>query len=339
MTLSTASYYFLTDNNDKTTMRVHQQSPTVENTTTANNTLIQNKYLTVTNNRWSKDIQIIIKQLISQYSSSIHQIHIQAQLIYMRAPLLTKLPEPKEKNLFAVLSQAFDLEAENILETWSRMDQYEAWLLSENRTLMEMDTLSQMGFLWEKRYQLFPLSAQKIWNKKQDNYEAAQLNLHREIDRLDQAKDITTYEKIRRLEHSFQQADNLLIASAEQALKMHKSTIASILFGMQSVQEDLQRLDDSSRRTEINAIRRALGFNEETLTKMSLKDAQRDERWRIGYAYMKSRTELFNLDHQPSETELQSLRTQFFGHRATTIAREEKQGFFRFERPRYYGRN
>ncbi len=328
--LGAVSYYFLTSTaGNQVTFTAQKET----------NSSIKNEALISAGTRWPKDIHIIIKQLISQYSSSIHQTHIQAKLIYMRAPLLTKLPKPKEKNLRAVLMLAFSDEANNILNTWSRMDQYEAWLLNENRTLIEMDALSQVGFLWKKRNELFPLAAPKIWSEEQDNYETAQLNLHREIDRLDHATNITISEKISRLEQSFQQTDNLLTASVEQTLGLHKSTMASILFGMASVQEDLQQRDPQSRRTEINDIRRALGFNEETLSKMSLQDAKRDERWRIGYAYMKSRAELLTAQEQPSEVALQTLRTQFFGHRATTIAREEKQGFFRFERPRYYGRN
>jgi len=289
--------------------------------------------------KWSTEIQSLIKQLAKQYSTSIHQIHIQAKLIYIREPLNAKLLPPIEDKLKSVLASAFPEHSDSIIAVWARMDLYEAWLLTENRTLIELDTLSRSGLLWQKRNELFPIAAADIWSEEQDRYETAQLNLHSEIDLLDKSYNLPMSERIQRLEKTFLLADNFLTSSLDQTSEINKNTIASVLFGLSAVQQELQQLDPEHRQLEIDSIRRDLGYNEDSIIHMSNLDTKREERWSNGYAYMSSREQLLVSNGQVSEHQLHDLRTQFFGTSAETISREEESGFYRFQRPRYYGRN
>ena len=54
---------------------------------------------------------------------------------------------------------------------------------------------------------------------------------------------------------------------------------------------------------------------------------------------MESRDQLLASNENLPEDQLDELRSQFFGNSASTIAKEEANGFYRFQRPRYYGRN
>lgn len=290
-------------------------------------------------NRWSSEVQVFIKALNDQYAEKIHLIHIQAKLITVRESLINKLVAPINENLKAVLASAFPSHESSILEVWSRMDEYENWLLTHNRTLMELNTLSRSGMLWEKRNKLFPIAAASIWSEEQDRYETAQLNFHSEIDRLDKSYDIPTNEKIQRLQSSFKQADNAFTQTLGLKSDSHNNTIASVLFGLTSVQKSLQQLDPEHRQLEIDAIRRELGYDEDSITKMSTIDGKREQRWSNGYEYMESRNNLLASNEQVSLVQLNDLRSQFFGNSAETIAKEEENGFYRFQRPRYYGRN
>jgi hypothetical protein len=290
-------------------------------------------------NRWSVEVQEVIQTLSDRYSDKIHLLHIQAKLITIREPLIKKLSVPSEENLKAVLASAFPNYENSILDVWSRMDAYEKWLLTENRTLMELNAVSRSEMLWDKRNQLFPIAAANIWSEEQDQYETAQLNFHSEVDQLDRSYDTPMSEKIQRLQSSFKQADNVFTRSLGQQSGMHKNTIASVLFGLTSVQKDLQQLEPEQRQLEINAIRRELGYDEDTIIKMSTLDNKREQRWNNGYAYMESRDQLIASSDHTSEIQLNELRSQFFGNSAETIEREETSGFYRFQRPRYYGRN
>lgn len=296
------------------------------------------KYITTTES-WSIEIQEIIRKLKNQYSNQIHHIHIQAKLITIREPLINQLEAPIEKNMKAVLTAAFPSHENSILHVWSRMDEYQEWLTTQNRTLMELNALSRNGMLWEKRNQLFPIAAHDIWNEEQDNYETAQLNFHSTIDQLDKSHNVPMNERIERLQMSFQQADNAFIRTLGQQTGIHKNTIASVLFGLTSVQDELKILDPEHRQFEIDAIRRELGYDEESIIKMSITDRKREQRWSNGYAYMESREQLIASNAQPIESQLNALRNQFFGNSAKTIELEEANGFYRFQRPRYYGRN
>lgn len=290
-------------------------------------------------NRWNAEILEVIEKLTSQYGDTIHLIHVQAMIIYIREPLVNELMPPADIKLKAILAAAFPNYEDSILSVWQRMDHYEEWLLTQNRTLMELNALSRSGMLWEKRKELFPIAAEKIWHEQQDNYETAQINLHSEIDELDVSFDLAMSERIQRLETSFEQANNLFTSSIGEQTSIHKNTIASVLFGMTSVQAELQQRDPENRQLEIDSIRRELGFSEDTISKMSVLDAKREARWNTGYAYMDSRNQLLADNDQLPEDELNELRDQFFGNSAATIAREESRGFYRFQRPRYYGRN
>jgi hypothetical protein len=290
-------------------------------------------------NRWSIEIQEIIRNLKNQYSTQINHIHIQAKLITIRVPLINQLDAPLQENMKAVLATAFPSYENSILNVWSRMDEYQKWLTTENRTLMELNALSRSGMLWQKRNELFPISASDIWNEEQDNYETAQLNFHSTIDQLDKSNDVPMNERIQRLQTSFQQADNVFTRTLGQQSGMHKNTIASVLFGLTSVQDELKILNPEHRQLEIDAVRRELGYDEESIIKMSTTDSKREQRWSNGYAYMESRGQLIANNDQPSASQLNALRNQFFGNSAKTIEREETDGFYRFQRPRYYGRN
>lgn len=288
--------------------------------------------------KWSSAVINIIKTIKEQYENDIQHIPVQAKLITIREPIFNNLSAPTIDNLRLILQEAFPGYEDSILDVWSRMDTYEQWLTMENRTLLELNALERSGMLWHKRKQLFPNSASDIWGEELNNYEEAQLAFHSEVDQLDRSLDISMYDRIQRLKQSFTQANNLISMVTDKQDGIHNSTIASVLFGLASVQQELQQLDPIQRQEEINSVRRELGYDEESIQKMAQVDTKRDQRWNNGYAYMQSRKILL-ASNEHSNDEMMDLRIQYFGNSAKTIALEEEQGFYRFQRPRYFGRN
>ena len=95
-----------------------------------------------------------------------------------------------------------------------------------------------------------------------------------------------------------------------------------------------------ARRDELHRIRRAMGYTEEEIARMEERDAQREARWQTGLAYMEERARIARtFEGRGLDEELRHLRERTFAHEAKTIELEEEQGFYRFERPRIYGRN
>ncbi len=293
----------------------------------------------IMSNEWGPEIQSIILDLQQQYQDQIHLTHIQAKLIYIRDHLIQYLSAPPNEQLKKVLVSAFPGYADAILSTWLRLDQYELWLVEENRTLMDLEPLSRGGMLWEKRTELFPLAAYEIWSEEQDSYEAAQLELHSTLDALEVSFDLPMHERVDRLQNSFNQANGIIVDTINTQTGSLQGTIASILFGMDAVQKDLQQLSSEDRQQQIKDIRQQLGFDQQTIEKMAIIDEQRQKRWENGSAYMVSRQQLLADNNEVPETQLAELRSEYFGKSASTIAKEEESGFYRFQRPRYYGRN
>ena len=96
------------------------------------------------------------------------------------------------------------------------------------------------------------------------------------------------------------------------------------------------------RQEKINDIRRNIGFDEQVVQELAERDLTREARWQNGYAYMEARGVLearYGQNAVP-ENELDLLREQYFRHEAPTIKKEETDiGFYRYNRPRVYGRN
>ena len=69
-------------------------------------------------------------------------------------------------------------------------------------------------------------------------------------------------------------------------------------------------------------------------------DERHEARWQNGRAYMQERARLAaTFEGDALAAELHALREEYFGAEAPTIEAEERGDFFRFERPRIYGRN
>jgi hypothetical protein len=126
----------------------------------------------------------------------------------------------------------------------------------------------------------------------------------------------------------------------ETALLASPSMQAEIFLRMEGVQRELAALSPSARSGELAHIRRELGFDDGQIARMEEVDDRRQARWDNGLAYMQERARaVATFEGDALDAELHSLREEYFAHEAETIAAEERDGFFRFERPRIYGRN
>jgi len=123
-------------------------------------------------------------------------------------------------------------------------------------------------------------------------------------------------------------------------LLAHPTMLAELFFRMDGVQRELGAMPPSARRNALAHVRRVLGFDEAQIARWEEIDAKREARWEVGLAYMEERTRVaVTFEGDALDAELRALREAFFGDVAKTIEAEERDGFFRFERERIYGRN
>jgi hypothetical protein len=143
-----------------------------------------------------------------------------------------------------------------------------------------------------------------------------------------------------RLERYRQAVESARDGAPGAALFANPSMLTEAFLRMPGVQRELAALGPGARSEEIAHIRRELGFAEDQIARMQELDDWREARWQNGRQYMEERARISaTFEGDALAEELAHLRERYFAQEAPTLEREEAQGFFRFERPRVFGRN
>lgn len=288
------------------------------------------------------EIEMMVNELAqglkSEFSETIHLIATQVGLKNLRDDLDRSYPDHGTELLIRILTQAFPEWVDAILKSIALMDAYNTWLESMLLSLNDMNQLEQQGVLWEKRRELFGDAATQIWQEEISAEQERQLTMQRTMDILDRSYDTQMEERLYILQSTFEEsyADKL-----QNMVIDPKGVLSQVFFGFDAVQRDLDALAPEERQAQINQIRKSMGFKDEQIAHLAEADQKREKRWQNGYAYMDARKAAeaeFTGDQLAAE--LDKVREKFFAHEANTIKKEEEElAFFRYTRPRIYGRN
>jgi len=280
------------------------------------------------------DLTDKIKQ---QYSSTIKNIAVQVSLKEFLYDLKKSYPVRGRELFEAIIKGAFPEFAEDIFRAVDTMAMYDEWLLDNALDLNEMNVFEHNGELWKKRKELFGDDANKIWSSELTAQEERRKALHKTVAMLDQAYDTTMNERVYILQSAYEEQYS---ESVENVVFDSNGVLAQVLFGFDSVQKELAGLSNEERQYQIDTVRRTIGFDEQSVAYLAEQDQIKDKRWQNGYKYMASRQGLLDeLSGEELDIALSELREKHFKHEAPTIAREETDEFFRYSRPRVYGRN
>lgn len=278
-----------------------------------------------------------VRELRKYYGKGINKKSTQASLSSLRNFLMAANGRQGQEYFASLIMRAFPEHAKQIMDTIARLDEYERWLEANRKMLLAMSPEARMEMMWRKRTELFGEEAKEIWSGEMLASEARTAKVRETLETLNEARDVPLEDRLEIYQGMLRQTYG---NTPEAFVLEQKDFLAKVFFSIDSVQEELKGLDPASRQVEINAIRRKMGFSEEEIASMERRDADRELRWQIGLAYMKEREELARQYHgEELEEKLRELRTRYFDDEAQTIELEEKDGFFRFKRPRIYGRN
>lgn len=278
----------------------------------------------------------LAQELIAKYGDEIDHLAVQANLFKVREFVLGRYPEDGINRFNDIIYLAFPQQAESIINIIKLMDQYTQWLAENYTQLNDMSPLERDGHLWKKRRALFGDDADIIWSDERALLANKQRNVQQEIHRLGQANDLSTDEKLYQLTTTL--SENY--GETTQDLVIDPGMVAAVFFNFDSVQQTLKSLSPEERQAEINRVRKQLGYNEVQIEQAQKKDETRNQRWEKGLAYMAERQQLVDtLDEAALESALTELRISHFKKEAYTIEQEEISGFYRYARPRLYGRN
>lgn len=285
---------------------------------------------------YSAFVDSLANQLLEKFGARIDEVAIQARLFGIRKEVLKKYPANGLPYFNRAIQQAFPEQAAGILDLMAKLEAYNEWLITENRTLIELSPLELHGVIWNKRRELFADQADLIWADERSELARKQQEVQSILAELDEAGHLGLNEMLYQLRTSLSET----FEGPYQHLVDDSSMVTKVFFSLESVQRQLQRLPPVERQDRIDEVRRRLGYSESQIDRLRQRDRKKNDRWEKGRAYMAEREKLLmESDSHVREQALDKLRREFFGHEARTIKLEEESGFLRYNRPRIYGRN
>lgn len=282
-------------------------------------------------------IDRMVREFKKYYGNTISEKATQAGIISIRDFVMGTRPENGRSVFYTILKRAFPDYADEIMDTLAKLDQYNRWLVENKDMLLKMSESQRSAAMWEKRRELFGDDADKIWKGDMLASDARKAQIKETIDALNEDDGTSIDDKLQVYEGALR---NAYKDSPEAFILEQPELLSKVFFSIDSVQNELKKMTPEQRQQTINNIRRQMGSTDEQIAKMTARDTDNEQRWQVGYQYMQKRDEAAKLyQGEELEQKLTSLREQYFGREAGTIELEEKDGFYRFQRPRIYGRN
>ena len=314
----------------------------VENDTllVANNTVDKAREAVVSEYNKTGHTQRFIVELTGkmkqEHAHDISLVLVQLSMADFQEFVIEEFPAEGRAIFQIIMRGAFPEFAEEIFALLENMNQYNDWHVDMLLTLNDMDSITRNGTLWGKRRTLFGDLAEEIWQKELDENEAKQKSVQETLAVLQVANDISMLDRLYILKDSISQQ----YGDEHSSMLISKGMVADIYFHLDSVQTDLNEMNEEDRASALAESRRQLGFSDENIQEMAESDVEKESRWKNGYEYMTARDQLTNLyEGDELSTKLADLRVSFFEHEAPTIEKEEQAEFFRYKRPRLYGSN
>lgn len=269
-----------------------------------------------------------------KYGPKLHEPSAQVRMLEELMRYFQKRsPDRWREELLAFLQKAFPEQYEELAATLRNRLDYEKWVRDNDAYLRTLTPEQRRAAIWDARNRLFGKeTAEAIWAAELRNQALADT-----LAALDAKADASLTDKLSAYK---QRLTELHGEKAEAYLARHQQELMNRFLDLSSVQQDLSGMTPQARSQHLRTIRREMGLDEEALKRWDTLDQTRDARWDAGTRYMAERAALAReLSGEALEARLQEVRARFFGTEADIIAQEESTGFFRFERPRVWGRN
>lgn len=221
--------------------------------------------------------------------------------------------------------------AAELLSMFQGLMRLNEWLAINREALSRLPPDERRAALWAARREAFGADAEAIYAG-----EVRAEGLLAALKDLDVATGLTTDEKLARFvaavnETWGEQAPDLLQARGTELMNR--------FLDVPSVQEDLRGQTAAERGDTLRRIRAGMGLDAAALERWDALDQQRDQAWATGQDYWVQRQALAaRYDGAELQARLGELQDRLFGDEAQAIRDEEAAGFYRYDRPRRYGR-
>lgn len=256
----------------------------------------------------------------------------QMQLMGLKQYLSNLYPDNHMALFREIIKKAYPAQVDEIIKTLDRLEAYNVWLDANKQALGQMSHDDIKKALWAKRKAMFGEDAVGMWAEETRTEAIGDV-----LDIMRDSYDTNLNEKL----NLYTQAISRISEKSDGSLmEDKKSSLTRAFLSLDSVQAELSEMDQQKRTEHLRHIRKTMGYSEPELDSFAEKDAVNENKWQNGFAYMSERNRLINEPDDGTRSEkLIALQERFFKNAASTIQAEESSGFFRFNRPRVYGRN
>lgn len=281
-----------------------------------------------------KDSRELIAYLQQRFGPKLKSPYIQLRMLeklirYYQA----RSPDRWEQAVLDVLRAAFPEQYEELAANLRRWIEYERWMAANQGDLQKLGSEDRRANLWQERNRIFGKEvAEQIWASELKNQAVAS-----RLAAIDARTGATISEKLSQYKESL---GELYGDKSEAFLERHRHEAMMRFVELPSVQQELSAMTPEQRAQSLREIRSGMGLENDALERWGALDRERDARWAAGAKYMEEREALAKqYSGAALEEQLKGLRQRYFGAEAQTIGEEEQSGFFRFSRPRVWGRD
>lgn len=279
------------------------------------------------------DRDALVAQLRSRYGAQLQHPYVQLKMLErLIRHFRVQSPDRWQEALLDFLRVAFPERYAELVANLQRWLDYERWMDEQRTVLQGLGDKERRAAIWEARERIFGKEAAEIW--------ASELKGQAATDALQAAGALEGASVSERLARYKEGLEEVYQERTESYLERHRQEVLDRFLDLDAVQRDLSTLAPEERAKSLREIRQGLGLSEEALQRWDALDRERDTRWDSGARYMQEREVLAKqYSGDALEERLREIRARYFGAEAETIATEEQSGFFRFSRPRRWGRN
>ncbi|NMO16304.1 hypothetical protein HPC49_49395 [Pyxidicoccus fallax] len=242
-------------------------------------------------------------------------------------------PDRWREELLDFLKKSFPERYEELAALLRNREDYEKWVKDNDAYLRGLGDKERRAALWDARNRLFGKDiAERLWASELKTQALADT-----LRALDTTEGANLQQKLSAYKQKLQEVHG---PAADAYVARHQQELMNRFLDLSSIQRELGAMTPEERSVSLRAVRKEMGLDDEALARWDTLDRTRDTRWDAGARYMAERAALAK-EHSGAEleTKLQEVRARYFGTEADIIAQEESSGFFRFERPRVWGRN
>jgi lipase chaperone LimK len=281
-----------------------------------------------------KELEELATFMRNRFGAKLKEPYIQIKMLEDLMRFFQKrYPDRWQEELLAFLKKAFPEMYDELAAMLRNRVDYEKWVKDNTSYLRGLSDKERRTAMWDARNRLFGKeTAERIWASELKNQAMADT-----LAALDANTDANVTQKLSTYKQRLHEIHG---EQTEAWLERHRQETMNRFLDLSTVQKELSAMTPQERSQNLRTIRKEMGLDEEALKRWDELDRTRDTRWDSGAKYMAEREILAKQLSGPElEAKLQQLRARYFGSEAEIIGQEEASGFFRFERPRQWGRN